>query len=70
MFGGFAALRSHAGLDDNLWRFSHDVFIRQVEPGLGSRACNIFTASESNKLVNEILSSDDDQRPKPHCQKS
>src|SRR6266576_445234 len=28
MFGGFAALRSHAGLDDHLRRFDHDVFVR------------------------------------------
>src|SRR5258705_770443 len=28
MFDGFAALRSHTGLDDHLRRFGHDVFVR------------------------------------------
>ncbi len=61
-----SALRSHAGLDDDLRCFGHHVLVREVEPGLSCIAGNIVTARQGNELVDEILAADRDQRPKPH----
>src|SRR5919109_3247614 len=70
VFGGPTAVRSHARFDDDLRRFCDQVLVGEIEPRLRGVAGNVFTAGESNQLIDKIPSPHCDQRAKPYGQKS